>query len=69
MAKNDNTDGSPKPSGVEPDFSNCRAKFSGISDLAYCLVNSPVICKYAEPFHGQIFCFHPNRLEIIARMI
>jgi hypothetical protein len=67
MSLNDYTGGKSKRTVMPPDLSACRAKVSHtISALAYCLVNNPT-CKYAEPFNSKIFCFHPNRDEIIVR--
>jgi len=55
------------PKRVLPDLAICRAMHSGVIDLAYCLMDKPHGCKYAEPFKGNSFCFHPKREEIIAR--
>jgi hypothetical protein len=55
------------PTRILPDLAICRAKLSGVIDLAYCLVDEPYGCKYAEPHRDKVFCFHPTREEIIAR--
>jgi hypothetical protein len=67
MPLNDSAGGNSKANSTTPDLSVCRARVSRtISVLAYCLMDKPA-CKYAEPYHSKIFCFHPKRDEIIAR--
>jgi hypothetical protein len=57
----------PRPVRKLPDVAHCRVKRSGIGDLAYCLVPEPCGCDYAEHHASDIFCFHPQRKEILAR--
>jgi hypothetical protein len=67
MPRKDEINDNNKPARVLPDVAICRARRSGVIDMAYCLVDKPHGCKYAEPFKGKIFCFHPEREEIMAR--
>lgn len=56
------------PARKLPDMAVCRAEHTETSfHLAYCLVDNPAGCQYAEPFKIKNFCFHPSREEIIAR--
>jgi hypothetical protein len=50
-----------------PDMAVCRAMQAGVYDLAYCLVPGPHGCEHAEKYASEIYCFHPNRADIIAR--
>jgi hypothetical protein len=51
-----------------PDLSICQVKLSGIADLVCCcLLDDPSFCMFAERWAFKTFCFHPQRLEILAQ--
>ncbi len=65
-----NADGgnpAPKPKVTLPDTAHCRVKYSHLVGFFNCLVSNPEGCKHAEPYKDSIFCFHPDRKEILAR--
>ncbi|MGO8754676.1 MAG: hypothetical protein ACLQHK_05540 [Gallionellaceae bacterium] len=59
-------DSQPTPARC-PDICTCRANYSGIGDLFYCLNDMRGLCDYAMPFGDSFFCHHPQNIEIAAR--
>jgi hypothetical protein len=51
-----------------PEPSKCRAEPIGWAPLvAWCLFESPVKCRFSEPFESRWLCCHPQRERIVAR--
>jgi hypothetical protein len=45
-----------------PDPETCRTRYLGPTlDFSECLVNNPLVCKYAVKFGKSFFCRHPDR--------
>ncbi len=64
----DGSESAPKPTRKMPDLSRCRVRRSGIADLVCCCSEADARdCEYAEHHAGDIFCFHPQWREILAR--
>jgi len=66
----DESQPAPKPAWSLPDLVHCQVRRSGMSDLLYCLVSDSSRCEYVKHHAYDIFglfCFHPERREILAR--
>jgi len=50
-----------------PDFSKCRARRFGDSDVVYCLADDFRNCVHALSFSSGTFCLHPEREKFIVR--
>ena len=57
----------PKRARALPDFSKCRARRFGGSEVVYCLTDNPGSCIHALLFSAGTFCLHPDREKFIAR--